>query len=80
MALGPDELLQAFGPVIGHRLHETGDGGQERVHVEGRVKKDHVCHQAGGRRYNEMKEIAAIKIKQTQSFKAQKRGLDIHTD
>lgn len=47
-AFGPDEQLQAFGSVIRHGLQEAGDRGQERVHVESRVKQDHVRYQAGG--------------------------------
>lgn len=47
MALGPDESVQVFGPMVRHSLQEGRDGGEERLHVECRVERHHIRNQAG---------------------------------
>lgn len=46
-ALWTDEPVQVFGSMVWHSLHEGGDGGQERLHVERGVECNHVRNQAG---------------------------------
>lgn len=46
-ALGPDESVQVFGPMVGHGLHEGRHGGEEGLHVECRVERNHIRNQAG---------------------------------
>lgn len=45
-ALGPDEPVQIFRPMVGHGLHEDGDGGEEGLHVERGVERHHIRNQA----------------------------------
>lgn len=60
-ALSANEGIQACGPVVGHQLQECGDGGEERLHVEGRVKEHDVCHQAVGTGENQSTGLTAQK-------------------
>lgn len=46
-ALGPDEPVQIFRPMVGHGLHEGGDGGEKGLHVERGVERHHIRNQAG---------------------------------
>lgn len=46
-ALGPDQQVQVFGPMVGHGLHEGGDGGEEGLHVERGVERHNIRNQTG---------------------------------
>lgn len=55
-ALGPDESVQFFGPMVWHGLQECRNRGEERLHVECRVKRHHIRNQAGKSTFQMMKD------------------------